>query len=176
MLICIAQSNYHSKFTFSACVWKQFCTHTQHATNSSFCLFQSPLYFATLFPPFLTFLDPLPTLFLHIFFLVPPFSVLVQPKCFPASYLSSYCWLDSEPRVDLEESEVSGCGTSFQSHNTRMTLCDHAKINLPSIHHLTLSLKVFEDVLPKLSTWRFQCFAAFSLNSYIILNSYVICC
>lgn len=66
----------------------------------------------------------------------------------PTSYPSTDCWLASEPRADLQESKMSGRGRSFQCHNTQRTLCGYAKINLTSIHHLTLSAEGFGDYFP----------------------------
>ena len=117
------------------------------------CLFCSPLCltvssFFFLITFFLLYSLPL----LLLFSSTPPFlSSSASTILFPAA-----CQLLSPALIvnrllsqgkDLQESKMSGHGRSSQWHNTQRTVCGHAKINLTSIHHLTLSVWGFGDTL-----------------------------
>lgn len=127
---------------FSTNVWKQSCSPSS-LSGLHFCDFPS-----LPFPTLLLLLGPLLLgrllYFCASIYLCPP--PLPSSSCLPTSNASSDCQPTAEPRErDLQESKMAGHGRSFQWHNTQRTLFAHAKINLTSIHHLTLFVQGFGE-------------------------------
>ena len=147
-----AQSNYLDRLIFSTYVWKLFCTHLpSHSSMLPFPLPSVP-HCVLLFLPH----HPLPAVFTSLpppILLYPPSP---SPPLLPQSFLPAACQLLTPALIvnrllsqgrDLQESKMSGHGRSSQWHDTQRTVCGHAKINLTSIHHLTLSVWGFGDTL-----------------------------
>lgn len=154
--------------TQSDCITEQIVFHSCE-NNSVLLLPGFTLYFPPVHVTSQFICSPVSSVFISLLHHQPPPTLyhLLFSSCestSPTPGMSTFkaspdCQPISVPRgEDLQESKMAGHSSSFQWPNTLRAVRGYAGINPTSIHHRTLSLQGFGDILPVCVQYLKPCF------------------